>query len=166
LAVSVPLYTPSKQLATAQTPAGQAFDWQSIDPEQALPFAHGAQLPPQSTSVSMPFLTLSVHVGSLQTPAEHEPDAQSAFTAHRRPYPHGVSMQPVPPQSTSDSSPFRKPSEHVGGAHCKNSGLQFPTVQSELALHVEPSAHLRVQFEPQSTSASVPFLTLSLQVGF
>jgi hypothetical protein len=66
----------------------------------------------------------------------------------------------------SASSPFRNPSEHVGAAHSKKMGLQFPTAQSALAAHFEPSGHLRVQFEPQSTSASVPFLTLSLHVGF
>jgi hypothetical protein len=67
VADSSPFRTPSVHVGTRHTPSTQYAVRQSLGVEQALPFAHGAQLlPPQSTSTSSPFCTRSLHVGSAQ----------------------------------------------------------------------------------------------------
>jgi hypothetical protein len=60
--------------------------------------------PPQSTSVSPPFCTPSLQVGAAQSPLTHEPLRQSLPVEHVSPT--AQPAQAVPPQSTSDSSPF------------------------------------------------------------
>ena len=69
----------------------------------------------------------------------------------------------VPPQSISDSSPFRIPSLHVSdSAHIPPEHVL--DTQSEFALHLLSLPHF-THFPPQSISDSKPFLTLSLQEG-
>jgi hypothetical protein len=99
----------------------------------ALPCAHGAHGPPQSTSVSLPSSTPSAHESGAQTFERHVAEAQSAFTLHASPGGHGAHE---PPQSTSVSSPFFLPSAHETGAHwfAMHEGL-VGSLQSASALH-------------------------------
>jgi hypothetical protein len=80
---------------------------QSAGNEHALPVAHFAHVPPQSTSVSDPSLTLSVHPS---THAEFRQvcESQSVLTVHAEPA--GQAPQ-LPPQSTSVSVPLIRPSK-------------------------------------------------------
>jgi hypothetical protein len=68
-----------------------------------------------------------------------------------------------PPQSTSVSEAFFRPSLQVGVRQVPP--RQVISVQSEWAAHVLPTAQLGQVPPPQSTSVSEPFFTASLQVG-
>src|SRR4051812_27011578 len=70
----------------------------------------------------------------------------------------------VPPQSTSDSFPFLRPSVQLVAPHAPLE--QMPLVQSLLPEHPPPAAQ-RAQLvgPPQSTAVSPPFFTLSAQLG-
>jgi hypothetical protein len=67
MSLSVPFFTPSVQVAAAQSPFVQMKLAQSAPERQAAPAAHALQVPPQSMSVSLPFFTLSLHAGNWQT---------------------------------------------------------------------------------------------------
>jgi hypothetical protein len=86
---------------------------------QPLPTAQFAvQVPPQSTSVSFPFLTPSVQEAVTHLPPEHLPlpgNTQSVFALQFLPTAQ-VGPQ-LPPQSTSVSVPFRRPSPHAAATH-------------------------------------------------
>ena len=119
ISVSVPSFTPLPQVAKRQIFPVQIALAQSAGTAQTLPTTQDfGQTPPQSTSVSNPFLKPSPHVGvahwrvlGLQNPLVQfrEPFTQDF------PLPHLEQVMPelTPPQSMSDSVPFRKPSVHV-----------------------------------------------------
>src|SRR6185436_10325523 len=67
-----------------------------------------------------------------------------------------------PPQSTSVSSWSCSPSEHVA-AHLP--ATQLPPAQSALTVQTWLKPHFGQEPPPQSTSVSVPFFTLSEQLG-
>jgi hypothetical protein len=163
---SAPLRTPSEQVGTAHTrplpPADAAAAAAHTPLEQSAPAKHarlggqGAQpvpAPPQSTSVSLPLRTRSLHVGAwhMRVAEEEEvlllvddakaqtPDAQSPGSAHARSAAHG--RQPGPPQSTSVSSPFFTPSEHVGDEQVPLSSSHTPELQSAGDAHALPTPH-------------------------
>jgi hypothetical protein len=71
-----------------------------------------------------------------------------------------------PPQSTSDSVPFRITSLQLAAAHVFGLPVQTPSRQSAATEHfllVPQSA--QETLPPQSTSVSTPFVVLSLQAG-
>jgi hypothetical protein len=124
------------------------------------------QLPPQSTSVSLPFGVESTQVGSLQVlvglPVQ-TPLTQSVAPLQILPPLH---LPQLEPQSTSVSVPFFAPSLHFGTWHFLGVPLQTPLEQSAASPQFEPSLHLAHEpVPPQSTSVSLPFLALSLQLG-
>src|SRR6476659_8030810 len=97
------------------TPPWQRLPWQSaLVPQASPPWQVAPHEPPQSTSDSLPFLTPSVQPGSVvvgwQKPPPHSPEAQSWFWKQRPPIPQAPHE---PPQSMSDSLPFRKPSSQL-----------------------------------------------------
>jgi hypothetical protein len=61
LAVSVPLVTPSVQVAALHTPPVHTLLSQSLAVPHAFPATHGEQEPPQSVSLSVPFFAWSEH---------------------------------------------------------------------------------------------------------
>jgi hypothetical protein len=64
VSVSLPFFTPSKQLEGWQTEPVQTLLWQSLGSAQVLLSAQAGQVePPQSVSVSLPFFTTSVQLG-------------------------------------------------------------------------------------------------------
>src|SRR5687767_8294849 len=69
--------------------------------------------------------------------------------------------QKRPPQSVSVSEPFFSPSLHEAP---HTLFVHTPLTQSEPIPQARPLAHLP-HAPPQSTSLSVPFLTMSMQVG-
>jgi hypothetical protein len=99
------------------------------------------------------------------------PEVQSAETAQERPGPHVFpwATQVAPPQSTSVSMPFLKPSAQPGAAQRRVEGLQNPEVQSVGAAQPIPFAHVFAWATqvapPQSTPVSVPFFSPSVQLG-
>jgi hypothetical protein len=71
----------------------------------------------------------------------------------------------VPPQSTSVSVPFFTVSVHAAALHFFVTLSQTPVAQSAPTAHVLLSAHFVAHVPPQSTSVSVPFLTVSLHAA-
>ena len=126
-------------------------------PEQQVPGAAG-QVP-----------LFGVHATAVQTwvLGSQAPDAQSVPVAQDRPVAHFVGQDP--PQSTSVSVPFLKPSLQVGLAQRWVTGLQKPEVQSAAAAQPWPTAQVfpwaRHVAPPQSTAVSAPFLSPSVQLG-
>jgi hypothetical protein len=106
--VSLPFCTLSSQRAGAHTESTQEPLSQSGPSPQASPLPHGvSQDPPQSMAVSLPFFKLSVQEAPLQVEelALQLPLKQSLSAEQSSAGPHfGHSS---PPQSTSDSMPFR-----------------------------------------------------------
>src|SRR5690606_29813196 len=99
----------SAQMPSLQRPLEQSEFWTHPSPA-----AHEAgQLPPQSTPVSPPFCTPSSHDGAWQEPSVQTPERQSVGAPHCLPVAQEVQE---PPQSVSDSSPFRIPSPQLAGA--------------------------------------------------
>jgi hypothetical protein len=167
IAVSLPFFTPSLQLAGAvQKPPTQVSPLtQLASPMQRFPVGHSVQLPPQSTSDSLPFFTPSLHDAATQNMVgPQESDWQSAPTRHWSPTKHGV--QP-PPQSMSVSVPFFFPSLQLDDAsHFID--VHDADAQSLFAAHPFPAPHVcpvATQPAPQSTSVSPPFFTPSAHVG-
>ncbi|MES1171649.1 MAG: hypothetical protein ABUL77_00295 [Bacteroidota bacterium] len=125
----------------------------------------GAQEPPQSVSVSVPFRTMSVHAGTAQVRGAavgQTPLRQPVAARHILPL--AQPGQPIPPQSTSPSSPFLMPSVQLGAWH--RPPIQFALWQSPPTVHIR-AGRQRGQPEvapPQSISPSPPFLTWSRQV--
>jgi hypothetical protein len=164
--VSTPFLTPSEQVGTAhlsgepeQTPL-----WQSPATAHVRPLAHfGQPAPPQSTSVSVPFLTKSVQLAAWQMLPMHTPLWQSEGLPQIFPATHFT--QVAPPQSTSDSVPFFTLSLHAAATHLRGDPEHTPLWQSAGTAQPCPVPHLPGQLPPQSTSVSVPFLTLSEQLG-
>jgi len=124
------------------------------------------QVPPQSTSPSLPFLTVSLQVGAEHLPAAQIPLRQSAAPPQDPLVMHFVAHEP--PQSLSVSVPFFTPSLHEGARHfiaVPPVGIPHtPEVQSRATAHALLSGQ-GAQPPPQSRSVSVPFFTLSMQVG-
>jgi hypothetical protein len=92
--------------------ASQSIEAQSVPALHIRPFAHGAQEPPQSTSVSVPFFVPSWQDAATQrwlAPSQ-VPDTQSESFAQLLVFAHGAHASP--PQSTSVSVPSRIPSAH------------------------------------------------------
>ncbi|MES1171648.1 MAG: hypothetical protein ABUL77_00290 [Bacteroidota bacterium] len=165
--VSVPLRSRSVHSGAAQVPFTPHTPLtQSAAIAQAWPSAQrrvGAHVPPQSTAVSVPFLTVSMQVGTAQAPAVQTPLWQLVPLApHMRPL---AQDGQDPPQSTSVSVPLRVVSVQAAAAHLPV--RHTPLVQSPITPQAWPSAQRRVgaHIPPQSTAVSVPFLTVSVQVG-
>jgi hypothetical protein len=93
---------------------------------------------------------------------EHTPLWQSVTTLQSLLVPQA---EHEPPQSVSVSVPFLVPSEQLDAWHVP--AMHTPLVQSAPVVQPLPSAHLSVGAHepPQSTSVSVPFLTMSPHVG-
>jgi len=91
----------------------------------------------------------------------HIAETQSEASRHALPIAHGEQVEP--PQSTSVSLPFFRPSLQV--AIVQMLPTQFPEVQSEACRHALPVVHAEQVGPPQSVSVSFPFLTPSVQVG-
>lgn len=172
VAVSVPFFTVSVQVAALHRLPVQTPVTQSAAIKQALLTgqvfdAEDTQLPPQSAAVSVPFLTPSVQVTGWQMFPVHTPLAQSAARLQALPAAHLVEHEP--PQSVSVSAPFLTRSVQIGAMHFPE--VQTPLTQSEATLHALAVAQAVAQVEPvaktppQSTSVSVPFLTLSGHLG-
>jgi hypothetical protein len=160
----VPFFAPSVQVAARHTKAVHTLLAQSLGPAHALPATHLAQLaPPQSMSVSVPFFTLSVHLGIWQILPMHTPSRQSAATEHILPFAHFGQLEP--PQSMSVSVPFFTLSVHAGVWHVPGDPVQMPLWQSDATTQNASVAHLGQAPPPQSTSVSVPFLTVSVHAG-
>jgi hypothetical protein len=110
-----------------------------------------------------------VHAAAAQTWVfgSQTPEVQSAGTAQERPFAHLLGQEP--PQSTSVSVPFLKPSPQVGAAQSRVEGLQNPEVQSVDAAQPPPIPHVfpwaTQVAPPQSVPVSEPFFTPSEQVG-
>jgi hypothetical protein len=139
---------------------------QSLPERQALPMPHLPQMaPPQSTSVSEPFFVLSVHdpVAATQTLPLQLLDRQSELVPQLLPSPHLPQVEP--PQSTSVSVPSFVPFEHEAGGCVHTLFEHNAVVQSAAPRQLLPVLHLGQEAPPQSTSVSVPFFTLSVQVG-
>ena len=90
-----------------------------------------------------------------QTPPEQWPLAQSVPLAQDLPFAHAGQLCWAP--QTSD--------EHVGGGATQTPPVQTPVAQSVATEQRLPSAHFGQLGPPQSTSVSLPFWTLSVQVG-
>jgi hypothetical protein len=119
--------------------------------------------PPQSTSDSVRFSTLSEQVAVWQTLLVQTRLPQSAAALHFLPSTQGVHPEAGPPQSLSDSLPFKTRSEQVGVWQTRF--VQTPLAQSVASLHAFIAGHATHEPPPQSTSVSVPFFTLSAQPG-
>ena len=127
-------------------------------------------LDPQSVSVSLPFWIVSVDVGARHSFVPVRSQlllVQSLFAAQPMPSAHGLH---IPPQSRPVSVPFCTPSLQLAG-------VQAPLVPHSLStqslplMHILPSAQAGassaspVPLLPQSVSVSVPFFTVSVEVG-
>jgi len=171
--VSLPFFTRSEQVGAVQTSvaAGQYSGLeQSLLAAQPTPAAQRGQAfaPPQSTPVSTPFFTLSVQEGAAHSPAVHTPLAQSEPVPHPWLVPQRAQVL-APPQSTPVSRPFFTPSVQLGAAH--RPAWQTPLEQlAPLVPHIWPTAQVwlvgaATQEPPQSTSLSLPFFSVSLQLA-
>lgn len=162
--VSVPSCVPLKQSVSGaeHTPPAQLPEPQSLETPQATPIAHLptaplTQMPPQSTPVSVPDSTLSLQVRQ-RLPSQRL-EEQSVPAEHASPVPHAPHVPP--PQSTSVSAPFFKPSLHEGAAQLP--ALQTPLSQKELPVHAAPVARPVQSSEEQVPDAqSVPAAQASL----
>jgi hypothetical protein len=92
----------------------------------------------------------------------HTPLEQSVASAQLEPSLHA---EHVPPQSVSVSEPFLAPSLQVGAWQVAGLPEQTLLVQSVETEQSLVSAHLAQVPPPQSTSVSVPFLTVSGQAA-
>jgi hypothetical protein len=126
MSVSLPFFTPSLLVGARQTLPVHAPLAQSLPTTHAFPSTHGGAFVatplaprPQSTSLSLPFFTPSVLVGARHAPSvpeallEQTRLVQSRASAHALPSAHAGAD--APPQSTSVSSPLRRPSAAVFG---------------------------------------------------
>ena len=105
----------------AHTPAIQSAFRQSAGCAQALPTAHGVQVPPQSTSVSLPLRSSSAQSGEVrQLPRAQMPLLQSE--ALTQAVPTGQPGHVPPPQSTRISSPSWRPSAQEMAAQTRELG--------------------------------------------
>src|SRR5689334_17689477 len=119
------------QPVVPQYPMVQAAVMQSPGTPQVLKSVQRGQVvePPQSTSVSPWFFTPSVHDGAAHRPEVQTPLSQSLptlqiwFSVQR--------LQSAPPQSTSDSLPFRTVSVQL--AATQTFALQMWLAQSVVA---------------------------------
>lgn len=161
--VSVPLRTPSVQVAPAQTPTLQTRALQSPATWQFFPGGQTGHVPPpQSASVSSAFFTPSKQVAVLHTLLLLQtPDVQSGPTPQVFPLPQAAHTGP--PQSTSVSMPSFAPLLHAAEMHRPSEHCTL--AQSVGILQALPAAHAGQVPPPQSTSASAPFLTVSVQDG-
>jgi hypothetical protein len=174
--LSLPFLTVSLQLAGVQVPFAPHRPFtQSPATVQPLPSPHflfvgdAAQEPPQSVPVSVPFFTPSLQVGAAQAPLAHTPLAQLAPAPvplpHIFPFAQGGHD---PPQSTSVSVLFFTPSAQLAAAQIPS--MQTPFAQSPATAQACPSGHFlfvgdAAHEPPQSIAVSVPFFTVSVQVG-
>jgi len=102
------------------------------------------------------------HDGGAQRASEQTSVLQSRSEPQLEPVAQG--RQLGPPQSMSDSAPFRSPSLHEAASHAP--AWQRKLLQSSLKLHELPlEQRPGVHASPQSTSDSRPFLTPSEQLG-
>jgi len=173
--VSTPFCTLSVHEGAAHSPAVHTPLVQSepVPHPDPVPQRAQAPLPPQSTPVSPPFFTPSPQEGAAHTPAVHTRLTQLApLVPHSWPTAHswlvGAAAQ-LPPQSTSLSLPFFRASLQLAGVQVPFAP-QMPFTQSAATAQAFPSPHFLLvgaaaQLPPQSTAVSVPFFTLSLQVG-
>jgi hypothetical protein len=172
-AVSLPFLTVSVQVGAAHAPAVQTplaqFAPLLAPLPHIFPVAQGGQLPPQSTSVSVPFLVVSAHEAAAHTPLTQTPLVQSPGTVQARPSAHlrlvGVTAH-EPPQSTAVSLPFLTVSVQDGTAHAPlvhTPLAQFAPLVAPLP-HIFPLAQVAHEPPPQSTSVSLPFRTVSVQL--
>src|SRR5690606_39064531 len=173
MSVSLPFLAPSSQRPGRHSPSLQDPLAQSSSEPPAFPSAHSwstvspstvrVQAAPQSMSDSPPFCTESSQAGSLHVFVSGSQRAlkQSASDEHCLPGEHlGHSS---PPQSMSDSRPFRMSSVHCWVVH--TSDTQSSPSQSESSEHARPTAHGPQVPPPQSMSVSAPFRTPSVQAG-
>jgi hypothetical protein len=124
---------------------------------------------PQALSV-LQQIEPELHAGQLAVlpdvhAARHTPltqcaDVQSPFTLHTLAFAHLVVH--VPPQSTSVSTPFLRPSVQL--TVMQSELWQPPPEQSVGAVHDFPLAHFGHALPPQSTSVSKPFFIASEQL--
>jgi hypothetical protein len=159
MSVSVPFLMPSVQLAARHEPPIHTPLSQSPAAVQLRPAAQRGQpevAPPQSRSVSLPFFTKSAQSAVVHDVAMQTKLAQSPPPAHFLP---GAQAGHEPPQFTSDSEPFLTASMQDGAAQVPP--MHTPLWQSPVAAQTLPSRHLPQAVPPQSTSVSVPFLTMS-----
>lgn len=170
---SPPFLTPSEHDGAAHRPSPpQTREAQSIADAQRKPTAQGGDpghaAAPQSTSVSPAFFKPSEQVGTAHAPlAPQTPEAQSAAEEQAKPSLHSAPGQAAAPQSTSVSSPFLTPSEHVGAAQAP-SPPQTPDEQSAAVEQSAPApqgSQPEAGAPPQSTSVSPALRTPSTQVG-
>ena len=82
-------------------------------------------------------------------------DLQSSPFAQPSPSAHFVAQ--IPPQSTSVSCPFCRPSSHCVATHNWDCALQKVDLQSVPFAQPSPSAHVVAQIPPQSAPVSWPF---------
>jgi hypothetical protein len=150
---SVPFSTPSLHVGAAHLCVVRVHTRlaQSSATRQAARASHPLQLPPQSTSVSLPLSTLSLQLVGWQVPFEQLAWSQSSLI--RQCWAVAQRAQPLaPPQSTSVSSWFKRPSEHDCERHLPP--VHSARLQSLALLQLFPVAH-EPQVPPQSTSDSV-----------
>jgi hypothetical protein len=125
---------------------------QSFATRQAARGAQAVQLPAQSTSVSLPLSTPSLQLVGWQVPFEQLAWSQSVFATQCWLTAQRTQPLPVPPQSTSVSSWFSRPSEHDCERHLPP--VHSATSQSTEVSQLLPIAH-GLHEPPQSTSDSV-----------
>jgi hypothetical protein len=160
---SLAFFTPSVQVAAWHTCPVQTPVVHSLARLQPWPALQAGHDPPQSVSVSFPSLRLSLQVAAVQTNPTHRLLMQSPLPTQELPVMHGE--HELPPQSVSVSLPSLRPSLQLAVTHTLF--VHTPVRQSPATLQARPVAHLLVllQEPPQSVSVSVPFLTVSLQLG-
>src|SRR4051812_14496726 len=109
-------------------------------------------------SVSAPFLAPSRHCVATHSSvlALQNVLTQSGPVRQALPVAHFVAQAPA--QSTSVSAPSLAPSRHWVATQSLVTVLQNVLVQSELATHFFPVAHLPQVLPPQSVSVSPPFI--------
>jgi hypothetical protein len=175
--VSLPFCTPSVQVpGSAQRPAWQRPLWHWASAVQTSASAHSPQAAlPQSVTGSPPLATPSLQLGAWQqrcTPGPQPAPPHTLLWQSSLP----LQLTPVaqlgqgPPQSTPDSGPLRTPSLHVRGWQqralpgAQARARHTPFRQSLAALQLLPVPQA-AQSPPQSSSASLPLATSSLQLG-
>jgi hypothetical protein len=160
VSVSAPFRIPSVQEGGWQIPSGpmpaQIPLAQSPARWQRWPLAQGEQPdpPPQSRSDSAPFSMPSPQLALWHSPPEQLASMQSPACAQVFPAPQAGHPEVGPPQSTSDSPPFRTRSVHE--ATVQRRSTQSRLAQSPPAAQDLP-AEQGAQGPPQSTSDSPPF---------
>ena len=162
--VSASSLTPSWQRVATQVSvcALQMPDAQSLPILHALPVAHFAgHAPPQSRSVSSPFFTVSRQRLPMHLPvcALQRPERQSLALPQALPWPQA--MGHAPPQSTSTSVPFLRPSRHWLSTQVLLVA-QKPVAQSAPVPQALPRPQGPHLLPPQSKPVSSPSFTPSL----